>query len=315
MGVKDELSSITDAIEAGGPPAASPKPGMKTSRTAPGALFQFSEQSQRMERELDELKKLAGGPRMLKRSSLRSSPFQTRALSPQKVQDLADNLRENELATPIVVREIEPDIFEVIAGHHRDAAFGVLGRDEVPGIVVKMTDEQAERAVFFDNFYPPEVSDFEKFLGLRQIQLRHGYTHDQLAQKSGISRSHVSTLMAFEKLPPAAAVVLEAHPQVLGATQAAKLAQLDAKHAARVSEGLQLVADGKLLQTQLIDWIVPKATPKRVEPTVVKSGKSTYAKLSRRDNKVTIDFTNVGDAEDLEKAIATLLKEHATAGR
>lgn len=315
MGVKDELSSITDAIEAGGPPASAAKSPMKRSGTAPGALFQFSEQSQRMERELDELKKLAGGPRMLKRSSLRPSPYQTRALSQQKVQELADNLRENELATPIVVREIEPDIFEVIAGHHRDAAFGLLNRDEIPGIVVKMTEEQAERAVFFDNFYPPEVSDFEKFLGLRQIQRRHGYTHEQLAQKSGISRSHVSTLMAYEKLPPAAAAILEVNPRVLGAAQAAKLAQLDAKHAARVSEGLQLVVDGKLLQSQLQDWLVPKEAPKRVEPTVVKSGKSTYAKLLRRDTKVTIDFTNAGDAEALEKAIAALLKEHATARR
>ena len=318
MTVKGDMKALTEAIlNPGASPAdagASAVPRLGRS-TAPGQLFQFSEQQKLMERELQELRRQAGAPRMLLRTKLRPSPYQTRTVTPQAVQELADNLRENDLATALTVREIAPGVFEIIAGHRREAAFGALGREEIPCIVVKMTDEQAERAVFFDNFFPPDICDFEKYLGLKQIQTRHQYSQDQLAQRSGISRSLVTVLMAFDRLPKAALEVLAKAPKLLGGRAAANLAQLDAKYAPRVAEGLQLLADKKINQAQLLDWIQNKGVSGPVKPTVIKAGSTVIAKLQRRQGRITVDVTDLEDAAVLEKKIAEVIKEHGSTAK
>lgn len=312
MGLKDDLGSITASIQAEGTlPSKDPSP--RQARTAPGQLFAFSEQSKAMERELEALKKAAGAPRMIKRSQLRKSPYQTRTITAEAVAELAHNLRDNPLVSPIVVRELAENVFETIAGHKRDAAYGVLDRDEIPAIVVVMTDEQAERAVFYDNFFPPDICDYEKFLGLQQIRQRHAYTHEKLAEKSGISRQLIGYLMAFERLPESALQLLSKHPTLIGANTAAKLAQVDVKKASRVLEGLQMLVEGKIKQALLFDWVNQKSVAKKLEPTVFKAGRVVYAKVLRRDSRLTIDFSNVSDAESLERDIAALIKERAGA--
>jgi ParB family chromosome partitioning protein len=314
MGLKDHLSGITASI-AGDQAGDATKPSSRAARTAPGQLFAFSTQAEQMRVELEELKKNAGAPRMLPRSALRPSPFQTKVISQTKVTELADNLRHNDLATPIVVREIEPGLFEVIAGHHRDLAYGELGRDEIPAVVVKMTDEQAERAVFFDNFFPPEMSDYEKYVGLAQVQRRHKYTQEALAERSGISRQLVGYLLAFDKLPEAAHKLLRANPTLLGAAVAGKLAALNPSAKAKLPEGLELIANGKLTQAKLIDWLTNKQQAAAPSQTVIKAGRSAFAKVRRRAGRLTIDFTNVADAESLESDIAALLKRSAESKR
>jgi ParB family transcriptional regulator, chromosome partitioning protein len=312
MGLKDDLNSITASIE-----SAQPQPpkvgGQRIARTAPGQLFAFSEQSKSMERQLDAALKAAGAPRMLLRTQLRPSPFQTRTISPEQVAELVDNLRENPLTTPIVVREIEPDLFEIIAGHRRNQAFECLGRNEIPAVVVKMTDEQAEGSVLYDNFFTPDICDYEKYLGLKKIQSRLSYTHEQLAEKSGISRTLVTYLMSFDRLPADAHDVLRANPSLIGATAATKLVQLDSSLAPRISLAIQQLADGTLKQAKLIDWICKKTATAKVEPKLVKVGRTVYAKVLRRGAVVTIEFKNSGDAESLEKELSIFLKERASA--
>jgi len=317
--VKEGLNEITEAVlnpTPRPPGAVGVSPFSRASRaTAPGQLLQFSEQQKLMERELEELRRLAGAPRLLQRTKLRPSPFQTRTISDEAVKELAENLRENELATPLTVREIEPDVFEIIAGHRRDAAFGLLGRAEIPCIVVKMDDDKAERAVFFDNFFPADICDFEKYLGLKQIQTRHHYSQEQLAQRSGISRSLVTVLMSFDRLPQAALDVLAKSPMLLGGRAAANLAQLDAKYTPRIAEGLELVAAKKLNQAKLLDWIQGKEVTAPAKPTVIKSGSSVIAKMQRRQGRITVDVTSLDDAAALEKKIAEVIKEHGAAGK
>jgi len=295
------------------PRAAKPREKGLGVLSAPTGLMRESEEIREAHRRVEDLLKNAGAPRMIKRTQLRKSPYQTKKITPKDIAKLAENLRHNALTTPIVVREISPGVFEIIAGHTRDEAFGVLGRDEIPGIVVTMSDEEAEAAVFYDNFFPPDTSDYEKYLGLAQVKKRHGYTQEALAERSGISRQLVGYLLAFERLPEAANEVLAENPRLIGATLAGKLAALPQKSAAKIVEGLQKVSAGELTQAKLLDWVNGKLAPKRPEPTVFKSGKTVFAKVLRREGRLLIDFVDEDDAMAIEKEIATVLKSRAAA--
>jgi ParB family chromosome partitioning protein len=290
----------------------SPDRPMRRSLSAPTSLMHDSEEIRAANKRVEELVKQAGAPRMLKLDSLRPSPFQTKTVTEETVADLVENLRNNPLTTPIVVREIESGVYEIIAGHGRTLCFSILGRLEIPGVVVQMTDEEAEGAVFYDNFYPPDICDFQKFLGLKQIKNRRNLTHEQLADRSGISRQLVGYLMSFDRLPAEALDLVRADPKILGAAVAMKLTQLDSSLAKRVVEGLQLVQAGKLKQAGLLDWVIQTPKARLSEPTVVKAGRRVFAKFTRRDSRLTIDFSDMKNAESLEKEILAMVKARAS---
>lgn len=289
----------------------SERPARK-SLSAPTALMRDSEEIRAANKRVEELIKQAGAPRLLKLDCIRPSPYQTRTVTKETVADLVENLRHNPLTTPIVVREMEEGVYELIAGQGRTLSFEILGRDEIPGVVVQMTDEEAEAAVFYDNFYPADICDFEKFLGLRQIKSRRKLTHEQLADRSGISRQLVGYLMSFDRLPAEAFDLVRADPKILGAAVAMKLTQLDTSFAKRVVDGLRLVQAGKLKQAGLLDWVVQTPKARLSEPTVVKAGRRVFAKFTRRDNRLTIDFSDMKNAESLEKEILAMVKARAS---
>ena len=60
-------------------------------------------------------------------------------IDPEKVQDLAENIREVGLLQPINVRPVK-ERFEVVAGHRRFKAFQYLGLKSIPAIVGSFDD-------------------------------------------------------------------------------------------------------------------------------------------------------------------------------
>ena len=74
-----------------------------------------------------------------------------RAINLLKVDELAISMRAVGLINPISARDRGDGRFEVVAGHHRHKAAGVLGWQTIPCVVVTMTDLQAELAEIDEN--------------------------------------------------------------------------------------------------------------------------------------------------------------------
>ena len=71
-------------------------------------------------------------------------------LSHEAVNDLVQSIKQVGIIEPLVVRK-KGDDFEVIAGHRRLVAAGIAGLTEVPCIIVKASDEQAEVLKLHEN--------------------------------------------------------------------------------------------------------------------------------------------------------------------
>lgn len=70
----------------------------------------------------------------------------------EKLNALAESIRDNGLMEPIIVRPIENGIYEILAGHRRTRASRLLGKTEIKAIVVKADDELANRIMISTNF-------------------------------------------------------------------------------------------------------------------------------------------------------------------
>ena len=102
---------------------------------------------------------------------------------PNKIKELAESIEEHGLLQPIVVRPIEEDMFEIIAGERRFRALQSLHKPQVDVIVRDMDDE--ETAVVY-----------KKLLEIG------GTTQNELAKSLGKSQSFIANKLRLLKLAP-----------------------------------------------------------------------------------------------------------------
>lgn len=305
----DELDAMTAAVTADLDIA---RPKTPRSIPAPNQLMQVTHAVKEARDETAKLKATQGRALTVAIDLCDDGPHHATPLDPERVAELQANLAENLQTSPAVVRLKPGGRFEIVAGRHRKAALRNLGKTTWDVVIREMDDDTAERLTFYDNLLAPHYSDFEKYLGFAARRQSKGLTIDQLAVESGVSRTAVGRLLSFGQLPPAALDAIRSKPKAVGATLAEALAGLVDKHKDRVVEAIQLVLDGKLTAARAPAWVTEtKPTSTKPVESVIRQGKSTFAKLARRQGQIVIRFSNPADATEMQGGIEELLKARA----
>ena len=92
--------------------------------------------------------------------SFRNHPF--KVLDDEKMQDLINSIRENGILTPVLVRPIDNNKYEMISGHRRMHAAGLLQMNVIPAIIRDMSDEEAVVKMVDSNIQREELLPSEK---------------------------------------------------------------------------------------------------------------------------------------------------------
>ncbi len=71
--------------------------------------------------------------------------------TPDKLKELAENIHDNGLINPIIVRQISEEKYQILAGHNRVNACKLLGMEAVPSIIKNVDDNQAELIMLDSN--------------------------------------------------------------------------------------------------------------------------------------------------------------------
>ena len=241
-----------------------------------------------------------------------------RYMDPSKYAELRENLRHNKLVHPVVVRIRSDGDYEIVSGHHRTDAFRELGRGAIRCVLEDGTEDEADDGAFFANLMQSDLTDYEKYVGLKRFQAKHSdLNQTEVAERVGISQPHVSALLSFERLPEDAHSILETHKAIIGATAAAELATLtDAGKGSRVVEAIKRLAEHKIDQAQAVRFARENERPKAPQaPTAtfkVKSGKSTWCDVRRARNVMRIEFQTEEVAQAAQEAIRKHLETLAT---
>lgn len=313
-GVKSHLGEITAMLADAAPVALRPRG--TGSIAAPVQLAQLSTGYQQLQSKVQELEGRVGRPLVLPLHALRPSRFQTAGIDEQRVGSLLANLEHNALATPIVVRSLGESGYEIVAGHHRVEAFRRLGRQEIDAVVKDYADEEAMALVFFDNFLAPELPDYHKYLGFEQIRSASGMSQEALAKKAGVSRSLVTQLFSFQRLPAEALALIASHPHGVGANLAQGLAQFASEQPERVVQAVRMVVEQKIEQSKALAWLrdgerKPRNTP--ATPVVIRTGRKTFCDVLASGNRVVVRFKSEEDRQRAEQAIEEVLRNLAGA--
>jgi ParB family chromosome partitioning protein len=322
-GVKGHLADLTaqimgaDADAADVATTASPRVRGSGAIGAPNELAQFSVGYQELERKVEVLEGQKGRAIRVRMDLCDEGPHHTMPVDPERVEKLKLNIKENGQSSPALLRRKTDGRFEILAGRHRKVAMTELGEQEWDAVLKDVDDDQAERLTFYDNLLAPNLTDYARFMGFSRRKQSRGLTDQQLADESGVSRTTIVRLMSFQNLPGRALKAIAGMPTKVAALVSGNfvmdLAKLVPKHATRVDEAMEQLAVGTMAISDVLKWVEnsqpAKAAPPQINPHIVRLGKTTFAKVSRKEGRVIIDFADKEQAEALEKAFIALLDE------
>lgn len=162
--------------------------------------------------------------RSLPLSQLQESPTNPRRrYNETALRELADSFRAQGILVPLLVRPVEPEHYEVVAGSRRFRAAQMAELNAVPVRVAEMTDAQALEAQCIENLHREDVHPLEEANAFAAM-LQQGHDTTALAARIGKPATFVANrVQLIQLIPPIAEAFLEDKLSVGHATLIAKL--------------------------------------------------------------------------------------------
>src|SRR5438445_663440 len=133
---------------------------------------------------------------------IEQNPYQTRdRFDTEMLQELAESIRANGVVQPIVVRPGKDGRYVLILGERRCRASKLAGKETIPAIVRKVSDQQAAEMTIVENLQRQDLNCLEQAHAFAQLSQVFGLTQDQIGQRTGCSRESISNYMRLLKLP------------------------------------------------------------------------------------------------------------------
>lgn len=131
---------------------------------------------------------------------IEANPDQPRSVL-GNLDELKQSIADKGVLEPILVRPREDGRFTIISGERRFRAALEAGLAEIPCIEMQVDDAELLEIALIENLQRKDLSPFEESDGYHALQVKHGYTHDQIARAVGKSRVTVTEALAFVRLP------------------------------------------------------------------------------------------------------------------
>jgi len=145
----------------------------------------------------------AGAPvgRVLPIDQIDPNPNQPRQVMGD-LSELIASITEKGVIEPLIVRQ-RAGRFQIIAGERRYQAAVQAGLRELPAVIREVDDEEVVELALIENLQRKDLTPFEEAEAMQGLAERCGYTHEDLAQKLGKSRTSITESLALTAMPEA----------------------------------------------------------------------------------------------------------------
>ena len=168
------------------------------------ALLGLAEEGSPETIEAAERNEVDGSLKQLPLEFLQRGKYQPRRdLDADALKELTSSILKQGVMQPIVVRKINTDRYEIIAGERRWRASQQAGLDSIPAIIRDISDEAAIAMALIENIQREDLNAIEESLALLRLQDEFQLTQQQVADAVGKSRSSVTNLMRLATLETA----------------------------------------------------------------------------------------------------------------
>ena len=237
---------------------------------------------------------------------IRPNPYQPRkSFNEEALQELAESIKNYGVFQPIIVKKSIKG-YDLIAGERRLRASKLAGRATIPAIIKEFSDDQMREIALLENLQRENLSPIELAWAYKGIIDSLHIRQEDLADKIGKSRSHVTNTLGLLRLPE------EIQNQILdnkiSMGHAKILSKIDDDY--KVKEFADKIVNNNISVRELEEITKEEELKKKV-PIVRKNKVSDYdyietelrdildTKVIVKDKKIEIYFENGNDLDRL----------------
>ena len=158
----------------------------------------------------------------------------------ESIAELSDSIKAQGVIQPIVLRPIGDDRYEIIAGERRWRAAQLAGIEKIPAVIRSVDDESALAMSLIENIQREDLNPLEEATALQRLIDDFQFTHQEVADAVGKSRSAVTNTLRLTQLAPPVAEMLVAGDLEMGHARALLTLEVNGQ----VAVAKQVVARG-----------------------------------------------------------------------
>lgn len=127
----------------------------------------------------------------------------------KSLAELADSIHQQGVLQAIGVRPIAENRFEIVFGERRYRASQIAGLEEIPAVILDISDETAEEMAVTENLQRKDVTPIEEANAYQKLIESGRHDVQSLAVQFGKNESYIRTRLKFVSLIPEIAQLLE----------------------------------------------------------------------------------------------------------
>jgi ParB family chromosome partitioning protein len=116
--------------------------------------------------------------------------------------ELAASIREHGVLQPILVRPVDENRFQLIAGERRWRASMLAGSPTIPALVEEIDDDTAMEISIIENLQREDISPLDEAAMYDRMIREHGYSIRKLAEKLGKDKGYLENRLRLADAPP-----------------------------------------------------------------------------------------------------------------
>lgn len=117
------------------------------------------------------------------------------------LKDLSESIRRQGILQPLLVEEVSPGRYSIIAGERRYRAARMAGLKSVPVLVRRLTEIHRLEVALIENIQREDLNPIDEAYAYQFLIQRSGFTQEELAGRVGRSRSAITNSLRLLQLP------------------------------------------------------------------------------------------------------------------
>ena len=143
-------------------------------------------------------------------SQIEANPNQPRReFDPEALQELANSIKELGIITPITMRQVDTNRFQIIAGERGWRASQMAGLKSMPAYIRTINDENMMEMALVENIQREDLNAVEIALAYQHLLDSTGMTQEKVSERVGKSRTAVANYLRLLKLPAQVQMALQ----------------------------------------------------------------------------------------------------------
>jgi ParB family transcriptional regulator, chromosome partitioning protein len=143
------------------------------------------------------------GVRIVPVDRIDSNPQQPRlAFNQETLDELAASIREHGVLQPVLVRPLEQNRYQLVAGERRWRASKQAGLETIPALIEDIDDDTALEISIIENLQREDISPLDEAAMYDRMVREHGYSIRKLADKLGKDKGYLENRLRLADAPP-----------------------------------------------------------------------------------------------------------------